>query len=459
MTKTAATSPLAAAPATLGGHIGRTLALALPVTCSRVGLLTLVIADIVMTGRLGADELAYYALAMAFMMPLMLVGLGVLLGTVVMTAQAIGANRPAECGGVWRVSMIHGVVFGGLAFALSFGAEWFLLATGQAPGLARGAGGVMVMFGWGMPAMFLYFATSFFLEGISRPLPGMVVMLFANLLNIGLNGLLIHGALGWFPAMGAEGAALATTIVRWAMFAALAAYCLMRLDSRLYGVRGAIADARQIGRRLRRIGYPMGLGTALESTSFSTMTLFAGLLGAAQIAGYQIAMNLLALGFMCALGFSTAASVGVGNAIGRRDQPAVRTAGWVSVGLAAPILAAVGMIYALGAEGLAGFYSSDPDVTAIAVPALLVTALILIPDGAQGVLAGALRGAADVWPATILYVIAFWGVMVPLGYYLGVVLRGGAAGLMTAVLIGTICAALMLGLRFHLVSKRVIGRI
>ena len=90
MTRTAATSSPGAAPATLGGHIGRTLALALPIPLSRVGFLTPVIADIVMTRRLGDDELTYYALALAVLMTLMLVGLVVLLGPVVLAAQASG---------------------------------------------------------------------------------------------------------------------------------------------------------------------------------------------------------------------------------------------------------------------------------------------------------------------------------------------------------------------------------
>ena len=449
----------AAARETLGGHIWRTLRFALPVTCSRVGLLALVIVDTAMSGHLGAIELAYYALSTAFLVPMMMVGVGILLGTVVLTAQAMGADSPRECGGVWRVSMIHAALFGGVAFGLCYGAEWFLLATGQEPDLARGAGDVMAMFSWGMPAMFLYFATSFFLEGINRPLPGVAVVLAANLLNGGLNWLFIHGAGDDIPAMGAAGAALATSIVRWVMFAALAAYCLRRLDSRHYGIGGAIADARAIGRRLRRIGYPMGLGVALESTSFSAMMLFAGLLGATQIAGYQIAMNLLAFAFMFSIGFATVASVQVSNAVGRRDQSGVRAAGWVSVGLAGLILAAVGMIYAFTAEGLVALYNSEPAVAAIAVPAILVAAVVAVPDGIQGVLGGALRGAADVWPATVLYVIAFWFIMVPLGYYLGVVRLGGAPALMIAVLAGVIVAALMLGLRFHFVSRRAVGRI
>ena len=75
----------AAARETLGGHIWRTLRFAMPVTCSRVGLLALVIVDTAMSGHQGAVELAYYALSTAFLVPMMMVGVGILLGTVVLT--------------------------------------------------------------------------------------------------------------------------------------------------------------------------------------------------------------------------------------------------------------------------------------------------------------------------------------------------------------------------------------
>jgi len=82
-----------------------------------------------------------------------------------------------------------------------------------------------------------------------------------------------------------------------------------------------------------------------------------------------------------------------------------------------------------------------------------VAAFVLVPDGVQGVLMGALRGAADVWPATLLYFIAFWLVMIPSGYYLGVVRGGGAPALMTAVLIGTSVAVVLLAIRFRKITK------
>ena len=91
-------------------------------------------------------------------------------------------------------------------------------------------------------------------------------------------------------------------------------------------------------------------------------------------------------------------------------------------------------------------------------PAIIVGAIAAIPDGVQAVLLGALRGASDVWPATFLYIFAFWVVMVPLGYWLAVPEGLGATGLMIAVVAGTTVASLLLGWRFRLVSARAVRR-
>lgn len=50
---------------TIGEHLRRTLALAVPVMLGRIGILMMVAVDTAMTGHSGPVELAYYALAMA----------------------------------------------------------------------------------------------------------------------------------------------------------------------------------------------------------------------------------------------------------------------------------------------------------------------------------------------------------------------------------------------------------
>ncbi len=457
MNSTSQPSPPRPAARSIRKHLKRTLQLAVPVMLGRIGILIMVAVDTAMTGHEGPVELAYYALATAPQIPMLLVGIGLLLGTVVLTAQADGAGDTRACGRIWRVALIHAAGFGLLFIVLSHGGERFLAFVGQSPELARGGGRVLIVMGWGLPGVLLFSASTFFLEGISRPLPGMFVMLVANILNVALNWIFIDGNLG-APALGAEGAALGTTIVRWFMFTAIVVYVWTRLDRKKYGLTLRRVHDGHWGKRLRRIGYPMGLAHGMEASAFSTLTLFAGLLGAVEVSGYLVAMNLVATSFMGAIGFATAASVRVGNAVGRQDAHAARAAGWVAVGAAATIMLLVGIVFFTLPGPLIAIYVSDPRITAVAVPTLLVAAFALLPDGTQAVLMGALRGTADVWPATALYFFCFWVVMVPCGYYLGVVRGGGAPALMQAILVGCVLASLLLGWRFHVVSRRAVTR-
>ena len=447
---------LAPAAGSLAEHISRTLRLAVPVMFSRAGILILTVVDSAMTGHAGAVELAYYALGMAPQLFITLIGIGSLLGTVVLVAQADGAERWRECGAIWRIALLHAFVYGIGLLVLSHAGEWFLLVVGQEADLARGGGVVAMIFGWSVPALLMYAATTMFLEGIGRPVPGMIIMLLANLLNAWCNWLLIFGHWG-FPAMGAEGATMATLIARWFMFFAALFYVFTRVDSVRYGIKGAIAGFWQTGKRLRRIGYPMALSQGLESGAFTTVTLFAGLLGAVQVAAFQVTMSLIALVFMFALGFSIAASVRVGNAVGRQDVQGIRYAGWVAAGLAIIVLGFWGGLFASIPDLLTVFYTQETEVAVVAVAAITMGALVLVPDGLQAVLMGALRGVADVWPATILYLIAFWLVMVPLAYLLGVYWQGGAVGLVQGIALGCVVAAILLALRFHWVSVRAVA--
>jgi multidrug resistance protein, MATE family len=89
-------------------HVLRTLRLAGPVMLARAGLLVMVTVDTVMCGRVAAEQLAYYGIAIAPHVAFLLVGIGLLMGTVVLTAQTDGTGRPAECGRIWRLGLLNG---------------------------------------------------------------------------------------------------------------------------------------------------------------------------------------------------------------------------------------------------------------------------------------------------------------------------------------------------------------
>lgn len=435
-----------------------TARLAGPVIVARSGALILIAVDTAMTGRAGSIELAYLGIGLAPQVVLFVVSIGLLAGTSVLSAQADGAGARHECGAIWRLAMVHALALGAVAGLLCLGGERFLLATGQEAALARGGGAVMAMFAWGMPGIMVGISTSFFLEGIRRPKAGMVVMLGANVINAGLNWVFIFGHLG-APAMGAEGAALATSASRCFIAAALVAYVLIMRGGADYGVRGPIVGLGELGRKLRRIGYPLGLAYGLETAALMTLVLMAGYLGAASLAAYQIAQNLISLIFMTALGFATATAVRVGHAVGRRDRPAMALAGWTGIGLSALTMALFSVVFLVAPELLAAIYTDDPALVKSAAAIVWVVGLLLVVDGIQGVCMGALRGMGDVWVPATLHLISFWAVAIPVGAYASFKGGLGPPGLMVGLLVGMTVAAILLSLRFLTISRRDIRRL
>lgn len=438
-------------------HLARTARLAAPVIAARAGLLVMVAIDSAMLGHYRTEALAAYAAANAAQVVMVLIGVGLLQGTVILVAQARGAGDNAACGAYWRVSMVHGAVLGLVMSAICLLGRWILEATGQETAVAADGGAVLDMIAWGTPPLMMWVVCTHFLEGLSRPLPGMVVMIGAVLLNALLNWIFIFGNLGG-PERGAEGAAIATSLVRWLMFAALVLVVLRLPDAGALRVRVPAVDFRAVSRRLRRIGYPLGAARGLETAAFAALVMLAGHLGTEALAAYQIGYNLIGLVFMCAIGTAAASMVRVGNAVGRRNAADVARAGWAGVFFIVCVMACFAGPF-LGLDtALATLYTDDPAVIPAAASLIAICGVILVFDGVQAVLMGALRGIADVWVPPGLQLVSWWCVSVPLGYVLAFAFGVGVDGLMWGILAGALTASGLLAVRFLAVARRPVAR-
>jgi len=436
-------------------HVRETVRLALPVMLARCGLIIMITVDTLMTGRAGGAELAHYAIAYAPQITMLTVGIGLLVGTVVLTAQAVGAGRQHLAGRIWRLALLVGATLGILyAIALMHG-ETILLALGQDPELAAAGGRVTAMWSVGMPGLLLYIATTSFLEGISRPKPGMVIALGACVLDAGLNWILIYGHLG-LPAMGAEGAVLSTSITRWAMFGVILTYVLRMPDRDAYGVLAPLGGHFGQMKKLLAIGAPLALSIGFESSTFSAAATFAGWLGPTPLAAYQIAINFNSLVFMLAIGLSTATAVRVANAVGRGDRLGVTRAGWVGTALVVPPMLIGTVVLVAAPRWLAEIYTEDTAVVLLTLPLFAITAWFCVADGLQAVLMGAVRGTADILVPTVIYGLVFWGIGVPLAYVFAFPLSGGIVGLVWGLFTSLIVALLLLAWRFRRLSHRTI---
>ncbi len=443
----------ATASGNLAHHLRRTIQLAWPVMLARAGLLVMALVDAVMIGHVSGPDLAYYGIAMSPFLLFMLVGTGLLIGTVVLVAQADGAGERQRAGAVWRLALTLALVAGLCLTLVLLPGPALLKLLGQPPDLVRHGGTVLQILALGLVPMLLFTASSLFLEGLARPGVGLAVMVAANLVNAALNALFLYGPLDLFDGAAAN-AAFATTLTRWLMAAVIVGYVLAALDRQALGIGRLPVDARRLFTKLIWLGLPIAGATGLESLAFTTMSLFAGWLGTLEAAAYLICLNFSALIYMLALGLGTAASVRVGNAVGRGDQPGVAAAGWVALALGLAITLLLAPAVMISRSALAEIYTGDAQVIEHALPALTVVAVLIVVDAVQGILMGALRGAGDVRIPLAIQAVAYLGVAIPLGYTLGFTLDAGIEGLIQGLVAGLATAALLLGWRFWLVSRR-----
>lgn len=350
--------------------------------------------------------------------------------------------------------MPYALLLGFLGLALCLFGEELFLATGQPGVIATGGGRVIAILGLGVPGTLLFTATAFFLEGLRRPVPAMIVMIAANGLNVWMNWLLIFGH-GGFPALGADGAAWATTAVRTAMAAMLIGYVWWMKDRDGCAVRAPLGPGWwRRSRAHRRFGLASGASYGIESAAFAAIRFFAGILGTLPLAAYSLQHVVFALAFMIALGIASATSVRVGIAHGQRDWPNQAMAAWSGFGLAIAVLAAIGGFLATFPTAVAAIFTDNPALAMAAVPLIAFSAYALIFDGGQVVVASALRGAGETWAPTAIHMVSYLAVMFPAGWIFAFTLNLGALGPLGAIILASAGSVTLLSIRFVAISRQ-----
>ena len=250
--------------------------------------------------------------------------------------------------------------------------------------------------------------------------------------------------------MGLDGAGWATLVSRVIMAVSMGLFIYQA--SRFRPFRGAFTffhiNKAAIARILN-VGIPAGLQFVFEVSAFGFAAIMMGWLGTQTLAAHQIAINLASISYMMATGIASAATIRVGNQLGRKDMPNLRNAGITSFVMVTIFMGFAALLFL----GLRNFfptlYIKDAEVIEIASQLLVVAAFFQISDGVQVVGMGALRGIEDVRVPTVIAVIAYWVVGLPVGYLLGFRYGLGATGIWYGLLIGLSFAAVLLVYRFH----------
>jgi MATE family, multidrug efflux pump len=421
------------------------LRLAVPIVIVQVGMMVMGVVDTVMVGHISAQALAAVALGNLYFFSLAVFAMGTLMVLDPVVAQAVGAHDAPAIGravqrGVLLACLltVPAVVLLMCAGTVFSGADQPIDVVPLAAAYAlRSVPGTLPFL------LFIVFRQS--LQAMGRTAPVVLAIVVANIANAALNWMLIFGHAG-FPAMGVIGSAWATSISRGLLLVVLWFLAKRELLPLLFPLRREVWQPAPLGRMLR-LGLPIGAQSLLEFGAFALVALMMGWMGTRQMAGHQIAINLAALTFMVPLGVGDAASVLVGQAVGRADVSGVRGAAHAALVSGAAFMAGTAAVFLTFPGALARLYSRDLEVVAIAGALIPIAGVFQVFDGLQVVAAGVLRGVGDTRGPMLINLLGYWVLGLPLSVYLGFRAALGPVGLWWGLVLGLAVVATSLLIR------------
>jgi len=438
-------------------EVRATMILGLPLVGAQLAQILLSTTDTIMAGQVSPHDLAYVALGGSLWYPMSLFGLGTLLSVSPTVSQLYGAGQFEKIGskvhqGLWLAMILGAITLCGVQFC-----EPILRWNNVEPSLIPGAIAFLKSICWGLPALYGQVALRGLSEGVSRTRPLLVIALLAFPMNIFGNWVFINGHFG-MPRLGGVGCGVATAIVLWVDFALMLTWVRWYEGYRPYQVlrRWEWPHAREL-RSLFWLGIPIGVSLFMECTLFASGPLLLGQFGEKVVAAHQSALNVASVTFMVALGFSTATSIRVGQAVGRRDAAGVRRAGFTGILLCAGVMVLNGTLLATCPGPLASLYTRDPDVAGLMARLLVLAAIFQVFDGVQVSSSACLRGLKDTAVPAVITVVAYWAVGIPLAYWLAIARGRQAEGVWMAFIAALGVAAGLLAFRFDRKSRRVVA--
>ncbi|HWY16368.1 MAG TPA: MATE family efflux transporter [Rhizomicrobium sp.] len=433
--------------------------LAAPLVLTQLAQMAILTTDVIMLGRLGKTALASAALGNTVFFFTWLIGCGPVAAVAPMVAHILGAQPGNRAGvrnavrmGFWAMLLLSAPLIVFLLFT-----QPVLLALGQRPELAAGAGRFTSMLCWGLPFSLGYQVLRNFSTALSRPNASLWAMGLGIFFNAAGDYALIFGHFG-LPGLGLVGAGISSACsYAFAFFVMLG---VVRLMPALHKFRIFRRFHRPHWDKLVevfRLGMPIGLTMIFEAMLFNAATLIMGTFGTASVAAHQIALNVPSITFMVPLGVGMAATVRVGRAAGAGDGDGIRRAGYSALIMGAAFMSMTAILLWMFPSAIANLYFADDaanaDVIVLAVVFLRVAAAFQICDGLQVVGALSLRGLKDahmpMWIAGLSYWLAGFPVCLWLAF--GWHLKG--LGIWIGLATGLFVAAALMCWRFWFLSR------
>ncbi len=440
--------------------------LAYPVVLGMLGHTLIGIVDNIMVGKLGTTELAAVSLGNSLIFIAMSLGIGFSTAITPIVAEADAENNVTAIRSTFHHGLLLCTLLGFALFGLVVLAQPIMEILHQPEEVITLAIPYLNWVAFSLVPLIIYQGYKQFADGLSMTKVSMYAIVLANIFHVIINYCLIYGI--WiFPKMGIIGAGLGTVFSRIAMVLFVHIILSRKEQLKPYFQNFSFQEIKKsIIVKIVGLGFPSALQMLFEVVLFTAAIWLCGSIGKTSQAANQIALSLASMTFMFAMGLSVVSMIRISHQRGLNDYKQLIIVARSIFLLAVFIEIIFALLFVLFHKQLPYLFLNlenssqlldNSEVITISSQLLLVAAVFQISDGIQVVVLGALRGLQDVKVPMYITFIAYWIVGFPISYYLGIYTSLKAVGVWIGLFAGLVFASLLLYIRFHIVTKKLLA--
>lgn len=392
------------------------------------------VVDIFFVSKVSVNAVATVGLTESVLMIVYSIAVGLSMAATATVARRIGEKDPKAASVAAVQAMIlasSAAITIGLAGAI-FPEELLALMGGSAELIAEGAGYTRWIFAGNVSVMLIFLINGVF-RGAGDASLAMRTLWIANGLNMVLDPILIFGW-GPIPAMGVEGAAIATTTGR-TIGVCYQLYHLFKGSSRVKITWQSLVVKWDIMRRMIQVSFG-GIGQFLiESASWIFLMRVMSLFGEEALAGYTISFRVLVFTLLPSWGLANAAGTLVGQNLGALKPDRAESSVWRTALINVIFLGIIGTIFLIFARPVIMIFTPEAAVVGFGTLSLQIICFGYVFFAYGMVLVQAFNGAGDTKTPTVINIFVFWIFQIPFAYFLAVTLNWGPAGVFWAIAI------------------------
>ncbi|XP_035198699.1 multidrug and toxin extrusion protein 2-like [Oxyura jamaicensis] len=381
-------------------------------------------------GHLGKAELDAVTLAVSVInVTGISIGSGLASACDTLMSQTYGGKNLKQVGTILQRGILILLLFCFPCWALFINTERLLLLIQQDPEVSRLTQVYVMIFIPALPAAFLYQLQTRYLLSQAIILPQVVTGVAANILNVAMNAFFLYAL-----KLGMVGSAWANTVSQYTQAILLFLYVRWKkIHVETWG--GWTRDCLLDWGSFIQLAVPSMLMMCIEWWTFEIGSFLAGLLSVVELGAQSVIYELSSAAYMVPLGFSVAASVRVGNALGSGDVMQAKTS-CITALLCTEVFAVVVATLLGTLKDVVGYiFTNDKEIVTLVSKVMIIFAPFHLFDAAAATCGGVLRGTGKQKLGAIANAVGYYAIGLPIGISLMFAAKMGVLGLWVGMIV------------------------